>query len=196
MEETPQDLLRSSVALAGHDWGWTARATLERQIPLWRGKVTGGCSAVNASVAIRGVPVDFDQWAALGNDQWAFEKVCPSIASWENSIAACINDEPPRPPAASASANRYHHIEETRVHRLVVSSNRDSGRSFRSRLLNEQIQYADHRVAFVRSGRVREKNLFSNPGDATDLIEWHMPLVPATIVKRNAVMWNSLSSRR
>ena len=98
--------------------------------------------------------------------------------------------------AASASANRYHHIEETRVHRFVVPSNRDSGRSFMSRSLNEQIQYADDRVAFVRSGRVREKNLFSNPGDATDFIEGHMPLVPATIVKRNAVMWNSRSSRR
>ena len=97
-------------------------------------------------------------------------------------------------PAASASSNRYHHIEETRVHRFVVPSNRDSGRSFRSRLLNEQIQYADDRVAFVRTGRVREKNLFPNPGDATDFIEWHMPLVPATIVKRNAVMWNSRSS--
>ena len=97
--------------------------------------------------------------------------------------------------AAPPSANRYHHIEETRVHRLVVPSNRDSGRSFRSRLLNEQIQYTDDRVAFVRSGRVREKNLFSNTGDATDFIEGHMPLVPATIVKRNAVMWNSRSSR-
>jgi hypothetical protein len=74
---------------------------------------------------------------------------------------------------------------------LVVPSNRDFGRSFRSRLLNEQIQYTDDRVTFVRSRRVREKNLFSNTGDATDLIEWHMPLVPATIVKRNAVMWNS-----
>jgi len=99
-------------------------------------------------------------------------------------------------PAVSASANRYHHIEETRVHRFVVSANRDSGRSFSSRSLNEQIHDADDRVAFVRSGRVREKNLFSNTGDATDFIEGHMPLVPATIVKRNAVMWNSRSSRR
>ena len=91
-------------------------------------------------------------------------------------------------PAAPPSANRYHHIEETRVHRFVISFNRDSGRSFRSSSLNEQIHDADDRVAFVRSGRVREKNLFSNTGDATDLIEWHMPLVAATIVKGNAVI--------
>jgi hypothetical protein len=51
-------------------------------------------------------------------------------------------------------------------------------------------------VAFVRPGRVREKNFFPNTGDATDLIEWHMPLVPAPIVKRNAVRFNSRSRRR
>ena len=83
--------------------------------------------------------------------------------------------------ASTFSANPYHHIEETRVNRFVVSSNRDSARFFGFRSLNEQIHDADDRVAFVRSGRVREKNLFPNTGDATDLIEWHMPLVPATI---------------
>jgi choline dehydrogenase len=68
IDETPNDLLRSSISFADHDWGWAAQATRHREIPLWRGKVTGGCSAINASVAIRGVPADFDQWAALGND--------------------------------------------------------------------------------------------------------------------------------
>src|SRR5438309_7920622 len=120
--------------------------------------------------------------------------------SGPNKANSCAPDDRQltsrRDPAASASANRYHDIEETRVHRLVVSSNRDSGRSFGSRSLNEQIHDADDRVAFVRSGRVREKNLFPDTGNATDLIEWHVPLVPATIVKRNAVRWNSRSSRR
>ncbi len=77
IEETPNDLLRSSIAFSGHDWGWTARANPQREIPFFRGKVTGGCSAINASVAIRGVPADFDEWAALGNDQWSFHKVLP-----------------------------------------------------------------------------------------------------------------------
>jgi choline dehydrogenase len=77
IDETPNDLLRSSISFAGHDWGWAAQATPQREIPLWRGKVTAGSSAINASVAISGVPADFDQWAALGNDQWSFEKVLP-----------------------------------------------------------------------------------------------------------------------
>jgi choline dehydrogenase len=77
IDETPNDLLRSSISFADHDWGWAAQATPQREIHLWRGEVTGGCSAINASVAIRGVPADFDEWAALGNDQWSFEKVLP-----------------------------------------------------------------------------------------------------------------------
>jgi choline dehydrogenase len=53
MEETPHDLLRTLISIANHDWGWVAQATPQREIPFPRGKVTGGCSAVNASVAIR-----------------------------------------------------------------------------------------------------------------------------------------------
>jgi choline dehydrogenase len=75
IEETPHDLLRTMVSLANHDWGWTAWATPQREIVYTRGKVTGGCSAVNVSIAIRGAPADFDEWAALGNDEWGFAKV-------------------------------------------------------------------------------------------------------------------------
>lgn len=77
VEETPNDLLRTTTSFAGHDWDWTAQATPHREIPFQRGKVTGGCSAVNSSVAIRGVPADFDEWASWGNNQWSFEKVLP-----------------------------------------------------------------------------------------------------------------------
>ena len=70
-------------------------------------------------------------------------------------------------------------------------SNRDSGRAFRYLSLDELIHDADDRVAFVPARRVREKNFFPHTGDAAGFIEWHMPLVPATIVKSNAVMWNS-----
>ena len=38
-----------------------------------RGKVTGGTSAINGQMFIRGVPEDYDRWAAAGNDQWQFE---------------------------------------------------------------------------------------------------------------------------
>jgi choline dehydrogenase len=84
IEETPHDLLRTMISLVNHDWGWTARATPQREIAFTRGKVTGGCSAVNVSIAIRGVPADFDEWAALGNDEWSFAKVLPFYRKLEH----------------------------------------------------------------------------------------------------------------
>ena len=86
IEETPHDLLRTMLSLANHDWGWTARATPQREIPYTRGKVTGGCSAVNASIAIRGAPADFEEWAALGNDEWSFAKVLPFYRKLEHDV--------------------------------------------------------------------------------------------------------------
>src|SRR5215469_2315984 len=86
IEETPHDLLRTTLSLANHDWGWVARATPQREIAFPRGKVTGGCSAVNASIAIRGAPADFDEWAALGNDEWNFAKVLPFYRKLEHDV--------------------------------------------------------------------------------------------------------------
>ena len=84
IEETPGDLLRTFLSFANHDWGWKAWATPQREILYARGKVTGGCSAVNASFAIRGVPADFNEWAALGNDEWNFAEVLPFYRKLEN----------------------------------------------------------------------------------------------------------------
>lgn len=63
--------------LAGHDWGYSAQATPTRTIRYPRGKVTGGSSAVNGIVALRGAPADFDEWAALDNPAWAWREVQP-----------------------------------------------------------------------------------------------------------------------
>jgi len=46
-------------------------------MPVPRGKVVGGSSAINGQVFLRGVPEDYDNWAALGNDEWTFQKVLP-----------------------------------------------------------------------------------------------------------------------
>ena len=86
IEETPHDLLRTMVSLANHDWGWSAQATPQREIAFNQGKVTGGCSAVNASIAMRGMPADFDEWAVLGNDEWSFAKVLPFYRKLEHDV--------------------------------------------------------------------------------------------------------------
>ncbi len=61
VETTPQDLRDSTwISVVQHDWGFKADAMKGREIEFPRGKVTGGSSAVNATIALRGVPADYD----------------------------------------------------------------------------------------------------------------------------------------
>jgi len=45
---------------------------------------------VNATIALRGVPADYDEWAALGNDGWSWAEVLPYFRRLE--------DDPEGPP--------------------------------------------------------------------------------------------------
>jgi len=48
-----------------------------RRIPIPRGKVVGGSSAINGMLYVRGQPLDYDTWAQLGNRGWSFADVLP-----------------------------------------------------------------------------------------------------------------------
>lgn len=85
IEETPADLLDGkNISLADHDWQLTAEAFPGRTIAYPRGKTTGGSSAVNATVALRGVPADYDEWASFGNPDWAWQDVLPYFRRLED----------------------------------------------------------------------------------------------------------------
>ena len=76
LDSTPADLRNGwQMSLREHDWGLTAEALPGRTILYPRGRVIGGSSAVNATIALRGVPADYDEWAALGNDDWSWAEV-------------------------------------------------------------------------------------------------------------------------
>ena len=67
-----------------HSWDFVARTTdLAPPMPVPRGKVTGGSSAINWGAFTRGIPGDFDSWTAMGNDQWSFQKVLPYFIKLE-----------------------------------------------------------------------------------------------------------------
>src|SRR6266851_1147824 len=84
VDQTPSDLLHTWCSAGPHDWGLVAKATADREIAYARGKVTGGSSAVNGHIALRGTPEDFDEWAAWGNSEWSFAKVLPFYRKLEN----------------------------------------------------------------------------------------------------------------
>ncbi len=66
-----------SVWDSDHSWQYMARGTEEAEIEIPRGKVTGGSSAINGQIFIRGIPEDYDDWAKRGNDEWSFQKLVP-----------------------------------------------------------------------------------------------------------------------
>ncbi len=55
-----------------------------RAIPVPRGRMIGGSSAINGMVWVRGQKEDFDHWAQLGNRGWSYEDVLPVFKRLEN----------------------------------------------------------------------------------------------------------------
>ena len=101
VEQMPEDI-RSAWTFGGmdHDWGYesagvvAAAATEPRfgietpgVVPVPRGKVVGGSSAVNGSNAMRAYRSDFDRWVGLGNDEWSWDAVLPYFQRAEDDAA-------------------------------------------------------------------------------------------------------------
>ena len=49
-----------------------------------RGKVIGGCSAINAMISMRGQAADYDHWRQLGLSGWGWDDVLPAFKSLED----------------------------------------------------------------------------------------------------------------
>jgi choline dehydrogenase len=59
-------------------------ATGGRNIPVPRGKMLGGSSAINGMVWVRGQRQDYDHWAQLGNRGWSWHDVLPVFRDIES----------------------------------------------------------------------------------------------------------------
>ena len=91
VESTPESLLNGRQVAGDHDWGFTAemvegqgglRSNHFKGYP--RGKVIGGSSSVNACIALRGTPADYDEWRAFGIADWDWAKVLPVLMQIED----------------------------------------------------------------------------------------------------------------
>jgi choline dehydrogenase len=69
-----------------HEWGWTARGGVaSAEIAAGRAKVLGGCSAHNATVAMRARPSDVRDWQRHGLEDWTVADVYATFREMENT---------------------------------------------------------------------------------------------------------------
>lgn len=74
----------------GVNWLYESEAepnTGGRAIPVPRGRMLGGSSAINGMVWVRGQRQDYDHWAQLGNRGWSWQDVLPIFKSMESYAA-------------------------------------------------------------------------------------------------------------
>lgn len=85
--EAPRELRDGRKNAGTHDWGFRFRPSPTQRVWAFpRGRVVGGSSAVNTCIALRGHPYDYDEWAALGLDDWSFEKCLPAFKRLEHDL--------------------------------------------------------------------------------------------------------------
>ena len=76
------------------DWMYSSQpepGTVNRSIPVNRGKVIGGSSSINGLAYVRGHRGDYDRWASGGLDRWSYAHVLPYFRhaeSWEGGASA------------------------------------------------------------------------------------------------------------
>ena len=91
VDQLPESLRDAeNPSLHGHDWEHLCHfveAGSGREPGRYpRGRVLGGTSAVNAAIALRGIPEDYDGWAREGNDEWDWSSVLPYFVQLENDV--------------------------------------------------------------------------------------------------------------
>jgi choline dehydrogenase len=80
----PPQILDAVAPTLDFDWGYASEPDQHgHAFALPRARIIGGCSATNATFALRGSPTDYDEWARLGNEGWSFTDVLPSFCRLE-----------------------------------------------------------------------------------------------------------------
>ncbi len=88
-----------------------------RSLAYPRGRVVGGCSAINAMIYMRGQAADYDGWRQLGLNGWGWDDVLPVFKSHEDHFGGA---------SALHGAGGEWRIEEPRMRWPILDAVRDA----------------------------------------------------------------------
>jgi choline dehydrogenase len=121
----PSEIRNGLMPAFTHDWDYFSEpGLLGRPIHLARAKLVGGCSATNATLALRGNPEDYDEWSGQGNPGWSFREVLPFFRQLENDVDF---DDEWHGRDGSLSIRRYEMAELTPVQLAFLGACRAAG---------------------------------------------------------------------
>lgn len=72
--------------LGGSNIAMTLMANQPDDIPMLQGRMMGGTSAVNGLATLRGLPADYDGWAASGLEGWGWDDVVSTFIAAERDL--------------------------------------------------------------------------------------------------------------
>ena len=89
-----------------------------RDLAYPRGRVIGGCSAINAMIYMRGQAADYDGWRQLGLPGWGWDDVLPIFKKHEDHFAG---------PSKLHGAGGEWRVEEPRMRWPILDAVQDAG---------------------------------------------------------------------
>jgi choline dehydrogenase len=72
------------VVLEGYHWPNGATMDGGRSVAYTRARVVGGGAAINAGIALRGTPADYDEWSEPSGGVWSWKAVLPWLRALED----------------------------------------------------------------------------------------------------------------
>ena len=88
-----------------------------RDLAYPRGKVIGGCSAINGMIYMRGQAADYDGWRQLGLEGWGWDDVLPLFKQQEDYFGGASE--------LHGSGGEWR-VEEPRIHWPILDAVREA----------------------------------------------------------------------
>jgi len=109
-----------------YNWGFASEPEPHmngRRLDCPRGKVLGGSSSINGMVYVRGHPLDFEEWEALGARGWGYRHCLPYFRRAERWEGGADEYRGGDGPLATSNGNRMRNP----LYRAFIESGREAG---------------------------------------------------------------------